>query len=156
VCDHVDVLSIIPGFCRNPLYIMIVLVPLFLDLPQECCEIFYIMVYYARVHACCWWKWNFPCIISWLLVVVEHYWTSASSKSSSTLYSTSISNSISSRYVVLRYLIILHEVILWLHIVVFWLHSFILLLNIIIWRWYLVKLRCNFPRHYFFSPLIGI
>jgi hypothetical protein len=113
-CDYIDVSSIIPGFCRNPLYILVVLVPLFLDLSQECCTVFCIMVCCTTIHTCRWWKWTLPCIMSWLLEVVAHYWTSSSSKSSSTSSSTSVSTSISSWCIVLRYLVILCGVILWL------------------------------------------
>jgi hypothetical protein len=69
-CDYVDVSSIIPVFCINPLYIMVVLFPLFLDLSQECWKVFCIMVCCATVHTCHWWKWTFPCIMSWMLEVV--------------------------------------------------------------------------------------
>jgi hypothetical protein len=63
-CDYVDVSSIIPGLCRNRLYILVALVPLFLDLSQECWTVFCIMVCCATIHTCHWWKWTLPCIMS--------------------------------------------------------------------------------------------
>jgi hypothetical protein len=144
-CDYVDISSIIPGFCRDPMKILIILVPLFLNLPQKCWAFLHIMVCCTTVHTCHRWKWTFPFIMFWLLIVVAHYWTSASSKSSSTSSSTSLASSISSWCVVLRQLIILHGVILWLCIVILRLQSVVLLLCIIIWRWYLVELWCSLP-----------
>jgi hypothetical protein len=141
-CDYIDVSSIILGFCINPLYILVVLVPLFLDLSQECWTVFCIMVCRAVVHTCHWWKWALPCIMSYLLAVLAHYWTSNSSKSSSTSSSTYVSTPISSQCVVLRYLVILCVVILWLCIIV-------LGLRIVLWRWYLVELRCNLSCYHF-------
>jgi hypothetical protein len=154
--DYIDVSPILPSFCRDPLDILVFLVPFFLDLSQECWTVFCIMVYYATIHTCHWWKWKIPCIMSWLLAVVTHYWTSASSKSSSNSSSTSVATSISSWCVVLRYLIILCGVILWSHVVVLWLHIIILLLHIVIWWWYLFELRCNLSYHHFFLHPISI
>jgi hypothetical protein len=161
--DHIDVSPIIPGFCINPLNIIVVLVPFFLDLSQECWEFFYVMVCCATIHTCRWWKWTIPCIMSWLLEVVEHYWSSASSKSSSTSSSTYVSTLISSWCVVLGYLVILHGVILWLciivlqlHIVVLFLCIIVLLLNIVVWWWYLDELRCSLSCHHFYLHSISI
>jgi hypothetical protein len=142
-CDYVDISSIIPGFCRDPLNILIVLIPLFLNLPQKCWAFLCIMVCCTTVHTCHRWKWTFPCIMSWMLEVVAHYWTSTSSKSSSTSSSTSISSSISSWCIVLRHLIILHGVILWC-VLLYCGCACCILCCIVVWRWYLVKLRCNF------------
>jgi hypothetical protein len=154
--DYIDVSSIIPHFCINPLYILVVLVPLFLDIFQECSRVFYIMVCCTKVHTCRWWKWTFPCIMFYFLAIVTHYWAYASSKSSSTTSYTSVSTLIPSWCVVLRYLVIPRRVILWLCIIVLWLCSVILLLCIVVWRWYLVGPRCIFPCHNFFFHLIII
>jgi hypothetical protein len=83
--DYIDVFPIIPGFCRNPLDILVVLVPFFLNLSQECWAVFCVMVCCATIHTCRRWKWTIPCIMSWLLEVMAYYWPSASSKSSSSL-----------------------------------------------------------------------
>jgi hypothetical protein len=48
--DYIDVSPIIPGFCINPLDILVVLVYFFLDIPQECWVVFCVMVYYATLH----------------------------------------------------------------------------------------------------------
>jgi hypothetical protein len=116
--DYIDVSPIIPGFCRNPLDILVFLVPFFLYLSQECWAVFCVMVCCATIHTCRRWKWKIPCIMSWLLEVVAHYWSSSSSKSSSASSSTFVSTSISSWCVVLGYLVILCGVILWLCIIV--------------------------------------
>jgi hypothetical protein len=139
-CNYVDIYLIIIGFYRNPLNILIVLVPFFLNIPQKCWAFLCIMVGCMTVHTCHRWKWKFPCIMSSFLEYVAHYWTSSTSKSSSTSSSTSISTLISSWCVVLRHLIILCGVILRLHISILWLSSVVLLLCIVIWRWYLVEL----------------
>jgi hypothetical protein len=139
--DYIDVSPIIPSFCRNPLDILVVMVPFFLDLSQECWEVFCVMVCCATVHTCRRWKWKIPCIMSWLLEVVAHYWSYASSESSSASSSTNVSTSITSRCVVLGYLVILCEIILRLHIVVLWLHIVVLWLHIVEWWWKLVELR---------------
>jgi hypothetical protein len=148
--NYVDIYYIIPGFCRYPLGIMIVLTPFFLNLPQKYWAFLCIMVCCVTIHACHRWKWKFPCIVSWLLEFMEHYWTYASSKYSSTLSSTSVSTSISSWYIVLRYLIVLLGVILWLCIIILRLRSVLLLMRSVVWGWYLVKLRCIFPCHHLF------
>jgi hypothetical protein len=83
--DYVDVSPILLGFCRDPLDIMVVLVPFFLDLPQKCRTVFFVMICCATVHTCRWWEWTFPCIM-------EHYWSFASSKSSFVSSSTSIAS----------------------------------------------------------------
>jgi hypothetical protein len=83
--DYIDVSPIIPDFCRNLLDIVVVLVSFFLDLSQECWVFFCVMICCVTVHTCHWWKWTIPCIMSWLLVVVEYYWSSTSSKSFSDL-----------------------------------------------------------------------
>jgi hypothetical protein len=147
--DYIDVSPIIYIFCRNPLDILVVLVSFLLDLPQECLAVFYVMVCYATIHTCNWWKWKIPCIIFWLLVVVAHYWSSASSKSSSASSSTSVSTLISSWCIVLGYLVILRGVILWLPIIILWLCIIVLLLHIFVWWWYLDELRFILSCHYF-------
>jgi hypothetical protein len=154
--DYIDVSPIIPSFCRNPLDILVVLVPFFLDLSQECWTIFCIMVCCVTVHTCRWWKWTFPCIMSWLLEVVAHYWTSASSKSSSTSSSTSVSTSISSQvhctevpdYTAQGYIVAAHCCIVVAHCYI--------VVCIIVWWWYLVELRCNLSCHHFFLHPISI
>jgi hypothetical protein len=130
------------------------MVPFFLDLFQECCTIFCVMVCCVTVHTCGWWKWKLPCIVSLLLAVMAHYWSRASSKSSSR--SSSSSTSISSRCVVLRYLVILRRVILWLCIIVLQLRIFIIMMRISVWWWYLVELRCILSCHNLFLHPIGI
>jgi hypothetical protein len=144
--EYINVSPIILGFCRDPLNILVLLVPFFLDLPQECRTIFCVMICFTTIHTCCWWECTFPSTISWFLEVVAHYWSFASSESSSSSSSTSIFKC----YVVLRYLIILHRIILWMHIIILWLCIVVLLLCIVIWWRYLVELRCSLLCHHFF------
>jgi hypothetical protein len=129
--DYIDVSPLIPSFWRDPFGILVFLVPFLLDLSQECWAVFYVMVYYMTVHTCHWWKWTIPCIISCLLVIVAHYWSSTSSKYSSASSSTFVSTSISSSCIVLGYLVILCEVILWLCMVILLLCILVLLFHII-------------------------
>jgi hypothetical protein len=103
---YFDFISIIPCFCRNPLDILIVLVPFFLYFSQECWAVFYVVSRCETIHTCYGWKWTISCIMSWLLTVVANYWPYAST-------STSESTSISSWCIVLGYQVILHEIILW-------------------------------------------
>jgi hypothetical protein len=154
--EYDDISSIIPIFYIDPLNILVSLVPLFLNISQKCSTFFCVMVCCTIVHTCHWWEWIFPCIMSWMLEVVAHYWSSTSSKSSSTSSSTFVSNLISLWCIVLRYLIIMCEVLQWLHSIVLWLCSVVLWLCNIIWRWYLVEMRCIFPCHHFYFHPIGI
>jgi hypothetical protein len=149
VCNYVDISSIIPHLFRNPLNILVVLILFFFNLPQKCWAFLCIMVCYTTIHACRRWKWTFPCIVSYTLIVMAYYWTFSSSKSSSTSSSTSASSSFSSWCIILRHLIILHEVILWLHVIILRLCS-------VVWRWYLVELRCILSCHHFLMHPIGI
>jgi hypothetical protein len=127
--DYIDVSPIIPRFCRDPLDILVVLVPFFMDLSQECWVVFCVMICCMTIHTCHWWKWKIPCIMSYFLDLVAHYWSYTSPKSSSTFVSTLIS----SWFIVLGYLVILCGVILWLPIIV--LHMCIL------WWCYLDEMR---------------
>jgi hypothetical protein len=92
--------------------------------------------------------------MSWLLVFVEYYWSSTSSKSSPTSSSTSVSTLISLRCILLGYLVILSGVILWLSIIILAMRiiilrlcAVVLLLYIVVWWWYLAKLRCKLSCH---------
>jgi hypothetical protein len=131
---YVDIYSIIPLLHRNPLNILIVLILFFLNLPQKCWAFLCIIVCYVPIHACCRWKWEFPCVVAWMLVVMEYCSTSTSSKSSSTWSSTSVSCSVSSHCIVLRHLIILRRVIMWLDVIIIRLHNVILMLCNVVWR----------------------
>jgi hypothetical protein len=152
MCNYIDISSIIPYFCRNPLIIMIVLISIFVDLPQQCRIIFCFTVGCTTIHTCDRWKLELYCIVSWLLKVMAYHQSSTSSKASS----TSISSLISSRCVVLWHLIILCEIILWLCGIVLQLRNVILLWHSVIWGWYLVKLWCNFPCHHLFLHPISV
>jgi hypothetical protein len=154
--DYIDVFLIIPGFRINPLEILVVLVPFVLDLSQECWEVFCVMVYSAPIHTCCWWNWIIHCIMSWLLELMEHYWSSSSSKSSYVLSSTSVSTSISLRCVVLGYLVILREVILWLCVIVPRSHIVVLWMHIVVWWWHLDELRRNLPCHHLYLHPVSV
>jgi hypothetical protein len=70
---YVDIPTILSGLCRDPLYVLIVLILFFLNLPQKCWEFLCIMVCCATIDACRRWKWKFPCIITLLLEVMVHY-----------------------------------------------------------------------------------
>jgi len=80
---------------------------------------------------------------------MAHYRISSMYKASSTSSSSYVPNAISMRCIVLRYLIILHMVILRLRSVVLRLCVVILLWNRIILWWCLIKLRWNFTWHHF-------
>jgi hypothetical protein len=114
------------------------------------------MICCTTIHTCRWWEWKIPCIMSWLLAFVAHYWSSASSKSSSALSSTSISTSIFVWCIVMRYLVILCRIILWMCIIILCLHIVVLFMCIIVWWWYLVELRCILSCHHFFLHPISI
>jgi hypothetical protein len=114
------------------------------------------MICYATIHTCRRWKWTFSCIVSWLLTIMTYHWSSSSSKSSYTSSSSSVAISISSRCVVMRYLIILHEIILWLRGIVLRMHNVTVLLRRVICGWYLVKMWCNFPYYHFCLHPIGV
>jgi hypothetical protein len=112
---YVDVLSIIPSFCINPLEILIVLIPFFLYFSQECWAVFCVVICCATMHTCHRWKWTVSCIMSRLLTIVADYCPSSST-------STSESTSISFLCIVLGYMVILRGIILWLCIIVLRLH----------------------------------
>jgi hypothetical protein len=76
------------------------------------------MIQSTKIHTSCWWKWTFPCIMSWFLTVVTYHWSSPSSESSSCLSSTFVASSISSRHIILRFVIVLHGILRRLHYVV--------------------------------------
>jgi hypothetical protein len=114
------------------------------------------MVRCTIVHTSGWWKWTFPCVMSWLLIVVTYHWSSTSSKTSSGSSSTSIACSISSRRVILRCLIMLRGIVLRLcrvvprlHVIIWLLHSVILMLRSVVWSWNLIKLWRCLPSHHF-------
>jgi hypothetical protein len=133
-----------------PLLLYIALI----NIVHTCWTIFCVMIRYATVHTCRWWEWKIPCIMSWLLAVMAHYWSYALSKSSSSSSSTSISTSISAWCVALRYLVILRKIILWMCIIILQLQIVVLLVHIIVWWWYLVELRCKlFCHHLFLHPI---
>jgi hypothetical protein len=114
------------------------------------------MVRCATIHTSCWWKWEFPCIMSRLLIIVTCDWSSTSFKTSSSSSSSSIAFSITSRHVILRCLIILRSivlrlcrVVLRLCVIVWLLCSIILSLRSVIWSWNLIKMWHFFPSHHF-------
>jgi hypothetical protein len=154
--DYIDVLPIIPSLCKNPLDIHVVLVPFLLDISQESWAVLCAMVCCATMHTCCRWKWTIPFIISWLLEVVAHYWSSVASKSSSSSSNTYVSSSISSWCIVLGYLVILRRIIWWLCVVVLRFHIVVLRLHIVVWWWYLDEMRCNLSCHHFFLHPVSV
>jgi hypothetical protein len=135
---------------------MIILVPLFLIIYQECWKFLCIMVQCATIHTICWWKWKFLCIMSRLLKIVTCDWSSTASEASSGSSSSSVSCLVTSQRVILWNLIVLHgivmglcQVILWLYVIVWLLHSIVLLLHSVVWSWGLIELWSFLSIHHF-------
>jgi hypothetical protein len=87
--NYIDLLPILFSvFHNNPLNILIVLIPLVLNIYQKCQTIFCLMVCCAKIHTCRRWLWIISCIMSRFFTVVTSYWSSTSSKSSSSMASS--------------------------------------------------------------------
>jgi hypothetical protein len=152
--DYVDIYSIVLGLYRDPLNILVVLVPLFLNFSQKCWAFLCIMVCCATVHTCRRWKWTFPCIMSWMLQLWH------------TNGPLPLPNPPLPRphlYIQFYLLVVCctevpdytargYTMVVCYYIAVVQCYT---ILCSIVWRWYLVKLRCNFPCHHFFLHPIG-
>jgi hypothetical protein len=113
------------------------------------------------VHTSCWRQWAFPCIMSQLLTIVTHDWSSATSKASSGSSSSSIAYSVPSLHVIWWCLVVLRGIILGLRglycgCVLLYGCSVVLLLCSIVWSWGLIELGHCLPSHHFGLYPVGI
>jgi len=93
--NYINIFPIISSFHGNPLNILVILIPFFSHFCQKYGIASYSMICFMKIHACCWWSWKIPCIMSRLLKIVIGYWCYTSFKSSSSTTSSYESSYIS-------------------------------------------------------------
>jgi hypothetical protein len=125
--NYINIFLIIYSFYGNRLNILVILIPFLLHFCQKYRTFFCSMIYCVIVHACFWWLWTIPFIMSKLLEIVTGYWSSASSKCSSSMFSSSKSSYVS-------LIVCARCIILW-YLIVFWWCCKLLCIIILSHRW---------------------